>query len=330
MTKKINWGILGAGKIAGKFATDLAMLTDANLYAVASRTLTKAEGFAKTYHFEKAFGTYEDMLADPDLDAVYIATPHVFHCEHTLLCLTHKKAVICEKPFAINTKEVKQMIAKAKETDTFLMDALWTLCLPHILKTKEIVESGQLGKLISVKADFGFVADFNPNSRLFDRDLGGGSLLDIGIYPALLALFLLGKPKKITAAALMGQTKVDEECAVFLEYEDGQTANLHSTLLARTPIEAYIYCEKGYIHIPSRFHEGVAGITILRYENLEKIFIPFDYQVLGYQYEAAEMMRCMREGKLESDLVPHQFSLDLMELLDDIRGQIGLVYPRHD
>ena len=128
----------------------------------------------------------------------------------------------------------------------------------------------------------------------------------------------------------MGQTKVDEECAVFLEYEAGQTANLHATLLARTPIEAYIYCEKGYIHIPGRFHEGVDKITILRYENLEETIIPFDYQVLGYQYEAAEMMRCMRAGKLESDLIPHQFSLDLMELLDEIRGQIGLVYPRHD
>ncbi|MFK7978491.1 MAG: Gfo/Idh/MocA family protein [Saprospiraceae bacterium] len=330
MTKKINWGILGAGKIAGKFATDLATLPEANLYAVASRTLAKAQDFADKYQFEKAVGSYEEMLTDDNLDAVYIATPHVFHYQHTLLCIAHKKAVICEKPFAINTKEVQQMIAQAKENNTFLMDALWTLCLPHILKTKEIIESGQLGKLISVKADFGFRADFNPNSRLFDRDLGGGSLLDIGIYPALLALFLLGKPKKITAAALMGQTKVDEECAVFLEYEDGQTANLHSTILARTPIEAYIYCEKGYIHIPSRFHEPVDKMTILTYDNLEETVIPFDYQVLGYQYEAAEMMRCMRGGKLESDLVPHQFSLDLMELLDEIRSQIGLVYPRHD
>lgn len=330
MTKKINWGILGAGKIAGKFATDLATLPQANLYAVASRTLKKAQHFAKDYHFEKAFDGYEAMLADSELEAVYIATPHVFHCEHTLLCLAHKKAVICEKPFAINTREVKLMIAKAKETNTFLMDALWTLCLPHILKTKEIVKSGQLGKLISVKADFGFRADFNPNSRLFDRDLGGGSLLDVGIYPALLSLFLLGKPKKVTAAALIGQTKIDEECAVFLEYENGQTANLHSTLLARTPVEAYIYCEKGYIYIPPRFHERVDGITLFTYENSVKTFIPFDYQVVGYHYEAAEMMRCMRAGKLESELVPHQFSLDLMELLDEIRGQIGLVYPRHD
>jgi len=330
MTKKINWGILGAGKIAGKFATDLATLPEANLYAVASRTLEKAQGFAKQYHFEKGYGSYEAMLADTELDAVYIATPHVFHCQHTLLCLTHKKAVICEKPFAINTREVQQMLAKATENNTFLMDALWTLCLPHILKTKEIVESGQLGKLVSVKADFGFRADFNPNSRLFDRDLGGGALLDIGIYPALLALFLLGKPKKVTAAALMGQTKVDEECAVFLEYENGQTANLHATLLAHTPIEAYIYCEKGYVHIPSRFHERVDSITVFTYENSTKTIIPFDYQTVGYKYEAAEMMRCMREGKVESDLIPHQFSLDLMELLDEIRGQIGLVYPRHD
>jgi len=330
MTKKINWGILGAGKIAGKFATDLATLPAANLYAIASRSQEKAQNFANDYNFEKAYGRYETMLADPELDAVYIATPHVFHCEHTLLCLSHKKAVICEKPFAINTREVKQMLAKAKETNTFLMDALWTLCLPHILKTKEIVESGELGKLISVKADFGFKANFDPNSRLFDRDLGGGALLDIGIYPALLALFLLGKPKKVTAAALMGKTKVDEECAVFLEYENGQTANLHATLLAHTPIEAYIYCEKGYVHIPGRFHEGVEGITTLTYENSEKTFIPFDYQVLGYQYEAAEMMRCMQAGKLESDLIPHQFSLDLIELLDEIRRQIGLIYPRHD
>ena len=330
MSKKINWGILGAGKIAGKFATDLATLPQANLYAVASRSEEKATDFAKKFRFQKSFSSYEAMLKDPDLEVVYIATPHVFHCEHTLLCLDYKKAVLCEKPFAINAKEVQLMLAKAKANQVFLMDALWTLCLPHILKTKAIVESGQLGKLISVKADFGFRASFNPSSRLFDRNLGGGALLDIGIYPALLALFLLGKPKKITAAALMGKTNVDEECAVFLDYENGQSANLHATLLARTPVEAYIYCEKGYIHIPTRFHEHVKGITILEYDGLKENFIPFDYQVIGYQYEAKEVMRCLTEGKLESDLVPHQFSLDLITLLDEIRAQIGLVYPKHD
>lgn len=330
MSKKIKWGIIGAGKIAGKFATDLATLPQANLYAVASRTKEKAAAFAKTFQFQKSFGSYEAMLKDPDLEVVYVATPHVFHCAHALLCMDYGKAVLCEKPFAMNTKEVQLMVNKAKEKKVFLMDALWTLCLPHILKTKAIVESGQLGNLVSVKADFGFRADFDPNSRLFDTNLGGGSLLDIGIYPALLALFLLGKPKTITAAAHIGQTNIDEECAVFLDYGNGQTANLHATLLARTPIEAYVYCEKGYIHIPSRFHEHVKGITILEYDGLKESFIPFDYQVVGYKYEAAEVMRCLSEGKLESELVPLQFSLDLMGLLDSIREQIGLVYPNHD
>ena len=270
------------------------------------------------------------MLLDPALDIVYVATPHVFHCENTLMCLNHKKAVIWEKPFAINSKEVDQMIAKSKSTNTFLMDALWTLCLPHILKAKEIAESGQLGKLVSVKADFGFRADFNPKSRLFDRDLGGGALLDIGIYPLMLSMFLMGKPQKITAAAVIGKTKIDEDCAVILDYGNGQTANLHATLLARTPVEAYIYFEKGYLHIPTRFHEHVDHVTILEYNGLKETKLPYDYKVVGYAYEAAEAMRCLKAGKIESDLVPHQFSSDLMEVLDAIRAQIGLVYPRHD
>lgn len=330
MSKKINWGIIGAGKIAGKFATDLATLPDANLYAIASRNETKAADFAQNYGFKKAFGSYEAMLQDPDVQAVYIATPHVYHCKNTLMALDYKKAVICEKPFAMNTKEVQQMIAKAKAKDIFLMDALWTLCLPHILKAKEIVDSGQLGKIVSIKADFGFNANFDPTSRLFDRDLGGGSLLDIGIYPLFFSLFFLGKPQKVTAVAKMGTTKIDEECAVFLSYDNGQTANLHSTILARTPTEAHIYCEKGFIHIPTQFHKPVATINILEYDGLKESTVSFDTQGLGYKYEAAEVMRCLQEGKKESDLVPHQFSLDLMELLDEIREQIGLVYPRHD
>ncbi len=330
MSKKINWGIIGAGKIAGKFATDLATLPEANLYAIASRSESKATAFAQNYGFQKVFGSYESMLQDPDVQAVYIATPHVFHCQNTMMALDYKKAVICEKPFAMNTKEVQQMVAKAKAMDTFLMDALWTLCLPHILKAKAIVDSGQLGKIVSVKADFGFRAQFDPEGRLWDRDLGGGSLLDIGIYPLMLTLFFLGKPKKITAAARIGPTRVDEDCAVFFDYENGQTANLHSTILARTPTEAFIYCEKGFIHIPPRFHAPISNIKILEYEGLKETTVPFDYQVIGYQYEAAEMMRCLQQGKKESDLVPHQFSMDLMELLEEIRGQIGLVYPRHD
>lgn len=330
MSEKIKWGILGPGKIANKFAADLAQLPDAELYAVASRSLEKAESFANAHGFTKAFGSYTAMLEDPDLQVIYIATPHVFHHRMTLQCLAYKKAVLCEKPLAINSREVAEMIALAQANDTFLMDALWTLCLPHILKVKAMVESGELGKLVAVKADFGFNANFDPNGRLFDRDLGGGALLDIGIYPLMLALFLMGKPKKIVAAAHLGQTKVDEDCAIFLDYGNGQTANLHATLLARTPTEGYIYFEKGYLHIPTQFHKPVETITIFKYEDFSKTTISFDNQSLGYKYEAAEVMRCLKAGKIESDLVPHQFSIDLMALMDEIREQIGLLYPRHD
>lgn len=330
MPKTFNWGIIGAGKIAGKFAADLAAIPNANCYAIASRSAEKASVFAEQYGFAKSYDNYEALAKDPDVAVIYIATPHVFHCEHTLLCLENKKAVLCEKPFAMNKKEVELMIQRARKNKVFLMDALWTLCLPHILKTKQIIEGEQLGKLVSMRADFGFNATYNPDSRLFSNALGGGSLLDVGIYPLLLSLFIFGKPSKILAAAHIGKTSVDEDCGIILQYEEGQMAHLHSSFQARTPVEAYIYCEKGYIHIPSRFHEAVKSISIMEYEGLKKTEIPFDYQVKGYKYEAEEVMRCLQAGKLESDLVPHQFSLYLMELMDVIRSNIGLVYPNHD
>ena len=326
MSNIINWGIIAAGKIAGKFAADLNTLPDANLYAIASRSGQKAAAFAEKYGVSKTFDSYEAMLKDPQLDVVYIATPHVFHCQNTLMCLENGKAVLCEKPFAMNGQEVNQMVTKAQKADVFLMEALWTLCLPHIHKAKQIIDSQQLGSIISIKADFGFNADFNPDGRLFNRKLGGGSLLDIGIYPLLLSLYLLGKPDKITADAKIGQTQVDEECGIILKYKNGQMAHLHSTLLARTPTEAYIYCEKGYIHIPTRFHEPVAQIMIMEYQGLKETIIPFHYSVFGYKYEAEEVMRCLRAGEKESDLVPHRFSIALMEIMDEIRAQIGLVY----
>ena len=230
----------------------------------------------------------------------------------------------------MNRKEVETMIHRARGKNCFLMDALWTLCLPHILKVKEIVDSGQLGRLVSVRADFGFTAEFNPESRLFNRDLGGGALLDIGIYPLMLSLFLMGKPSKIVADAYIGATHIDEDCGFLLQFGEKQTAHLHASLVARTPTEAYIYFEQGYIHIPTRFHEHVKDLTIMHYDDLQETFIPFNYDVVGYKYEAAEVMRCLEAGKKESDLVPLQFSLDLMETLDKIRDLIGLQYPNHD
>lgn len=325
--KKTNWAILGLGKIAKKFATDLITLPNANLYAVGSRTNKKAKAFAKEFGATKSYGSYEALLADPKVDVVYIATPHVFHCENTLMALDKGIAVLCEKPLAINAKEVALMVAKAKVKNTFLMEALWTLFIPSIKKTKELVASGVIGEIQSVKADFGFKAVFDPKSRLFDPNLGGGSLLDIGIYPLFLAQAFLGKPQSIIASAVLGATNVDEELSVTLKYAGGKMAHAHSTIRSHTPIEAYIYGTKGYIHIPTRFHEPVPHISLVEYEGLKKTVYRMPQQAIGFKYEAAAVMAYLAVGKKESDVASLQFSIDLMETMDAVRKEIGLVYP---
>ncbi|MGB7784631.1 MAG: Gfo/Idh/MocA family oxidoreductase, partial [Salinimicrobium sp.] len=213
-SREIKWGIIGPGQIARKFARSLQEVDDAQLYAVASRTLERAEAFAEETGAAKAFGSYEEMLMDAEVDVVYIATPHVFHKEHTLLSLKHGKPVLCEKPFAINRAQVKEMISNAKEKRVFLMEAMWTPFLPHIIYLREVLSSGKYGKVKRLTADFGFAAAFDKNGRLFKKSLGGGSLLDIGIYPIFLALHTLGKPEKISAKAQMSSTNVDEVCEV--------------------------------------------------------------------------------------------------------------------
>ena len=325
--RKFNWGILGAGKIAGKFATDLALLPNANLYAVGSRTLTKAKSFAKQYNFKKAVGSYEALLSDPNLDVVYIATPHSAHCENTLLALEHKVAVLCEKPLAINAKEVRRMVKKAKEKKTFLMEALWTLFLPHILQVKELIKDGVIGEVQSVRADFGFQATYNPASRLFNPALGGGAILDIGIYPLLLAQSILGTPDTITSTAILGETKIDEDINITLTYEQQKIAHLHASLRSRTPVDAHIYGTKGAIHIPGRWHEPIAHITTFEYNTQRTTKYLMPRHARGYKYEAQAVMSYLQQGLLESPIASWQFSMDLMKTMDTIRKQVGVRYP---
>lgn len=210
INKNIRWGIIGLGKIANKFATDLATIENTELVAVASRNQENANDFAKNYNVRKAYNSYLDLAKDDEVDAVYIATPHSFHKEHTILCLKNKKAVLCEKPFAMNLQEVEEMIAVAKENDVLLMEALWTYFLPHYTYVLESLKNEKFGKLLKLEADFGFSRGFDNNSRLFKKEVGGGSLLDIGIYPIFAALSTLGKPDTIKANAtflIMEQTQ---------------------------------------------------------------------------------------------------------------------------
>jgi predicted dehydrogenase len=321
-TKNIRWGIIGLGKIANKFATDLVTIENIELVAVASRSQQNADEFAAKYNCKKAYNSYLALVNDPEVDAVYIATPHSFHKEHTILCLQHKKAVLCEKPFAMNLQEVTEMIAVAKENNVLLMEALWTFFLPHFNYVLEMVKSDKYGKLKEVEADFGFKSKYDVESRLLKKEIGGGSLLDIGIYPIFAALATLGNPDAIEARATFFETGADSECTIFFNYKEAK-ATLKSTLLEETPTEAIFTFEKAVIKIHTRFHEP-ASVTV--FANGKEETTNFDCKTIGYNFEAEHFSQLIREGKKESDIMTFEFSRDLITTLDKVRNSIGLEY----
>ncbi|GAA0870921.1 Gfo/Idh/MocA family oxidoreductase [Gangjinia marincola] len=318
-----HWGILGCGKIAHEFAEDLALIGNANLHAVASRSEERAKDFASTYYAEKWYGDYQQLVDDDQVDIIYIATPHSFHYEHTLLGLNAKKAVLCEKPFAMNADQVKEMIACAKENKTFLMEALWTRFLPHYQKVLEFLKTKELGEITHLQADFGFDSPFDPDRRIYNKALGGGSLLDVGIYPVFAALTLLGQPKEITASAVFGKTQVDHQCTIEFRYAKGVTADLCSAIDQKTPTECIITCQKGIIKINSRFHEP-STVSILQGGQEETLDV--GYTSNGYYYEAVHVQEMLAQDRFESDVWGFDQSLALIELLDTIRERIGLEY----
>ncbi|MCD6354498.1 MAG: Gfo/Idh/MocA family oxidoreductase [Prolixibacteraceae bacterium] len=329
MKKKYNWAILGCGHIARKFAGDLKLLSNANLYAAASRELKRAEDFAAEFGFEKAFGNYEEMVADPKVDVVYIATPHSHHRRHTLLCLESKKAVLCEKAFAINKNEVEEMVACAKKNNTFLMEAFWTMFQPSFTKAMEILNSGELGKIKNVRSDFAFNAPFVEEKRLYNTKLGGGSLLDIGIYPVFAALTTLGKPETIKTFADFSSTGAEKSISIIFKYANGEMATLSSSFVAYSPTQTEYWCEKGYLILNPRWFVPT-NITVWKEGNKVREINPGNSDGKGYHYEAAHVMECLDNGWIESPKIPWKMSLDLMETLDRIRVDAGIFFADHD
>lgn len=324
MGKTVNWGIIGLGKIAHKFAHDLLLVENANLYGVASRELVKAKNFAIKYQIENFYSSYKDLTDDPNIDIVYIATPHIYHCEFTLMALNSGKAVLCEKAFGMNKLEVEKMITKAREKKLFLMEALWTRFIPGTEKLLELLNSGLIGDLKSVRADFGFKANYSPHKRLFNKELGGGALLDIGIYPVFLSLLSLGFPKEIIASAIMSKTKVDMSIMMLFNYHNYKTAILDATLAVDTPTEAWLHGTKGSLKMHSRFHH-TESISHYKDHQLVETY-KVKYKGNGYFHEIMEVMSCLEKGKIESDKMPLTFSLKLIDLLDKVREEIGLTY----
>ncbi|WP_299214966.1 Gfo/Idh/MocA family oxidoreductase [uncultured Dokdonia sp.] len=318
-----NWAILGCGNIAHKFAEDIRATEGATLYAVGSRSLEKAEAFKQQHQAHKAYASYEDLVKDPKVDIVYIATPHTYHKEVTFLCLKHRKAVLCEKPFAMNRSEVEAMIAFAKAQKTFLMEALWTYFIPHYQFALHTVYSGALGAIKSLKADFGIDVPKDESHRLYNKNLGGGSLLDVGIYPLFAALTMLGEPESIEAKATFHTNGIDLNCEMELTYSDQVKANLFSAIDTQTPTTCHIELEKGTIHINSRFHDPT-NITITKNGITETIDFPVT--VHGYHYEILHCQEMLVQGKTESDIMTFEKSIQLISLLDNVREKIGLEY----
>jgi len=317
--KKIRWGILGCGKIAEKLANDLALTKNAVLVACASRSFENSKRFANNFQANYFFDSYEELASCPYVDVIYIATPNSFHFEHAILCLKNKKAVLCEKPFALNKNQVEEIIQVAKENNVFLMEAMWTSCLPNILSIQNTINSGKIGDIIHLTADFGFTAVYDPKSRLFNPDLGGGSLLDIGIYPLYISLLLMGKPIKIQSSLRYTESGVDASCSVLLTYANEETAALFSSFETFTDIKCEVYGTKGKITIATNFHDQ--SQHIISVHGFDDQLIQNEHIGFGYFHEIEHVNECLNQGLKESFLMPLKMSLDLMELMDKIRSK---------
>jgi predicted dehydrogenase len=327
MADEIRWGILGCGRIARKFASDLQQVAGARLVAVGSRTRANAEAFAAEFPVPHIHDSYEALAADPELDVIYVASPHGQHHEHVMLCLNHRKAVLCEKAFAINAKQAADMVDLARNQRVFLMEALWTKFMPHFNLVMEMVKDGRLGQIRNVLVNFGFIPADPVPQRIYDPALGGGSLLDIGIYCVFIALSVLGRPDEIDAVMTQAPTGVDEQIAANFKYSNGAIAQLFSSFSTNLPTEAEISGTHGRIRLTSRFYEP--GTTVEFYPGRvdSRELIPFHKEPgFGYQFQARHVCDCLRMGLTESPVMRHSDSLLIMETLDRIRSAVGLHY----
>ncbi|HHU74765.1 MAG TPA: Gfo/Idh/MocA family oxidoreductase [Clostridiales bacterium] len=327
--KTIRWGIIGTGNISSTFAKAVTSLEGAKLVAVASRSQERANEFAEKFHIEKAYGSYQELALDPELDVVYIGTPHTEHFSNARECIINKKAVLCEKPITLNQSETMHLIELAKEHKVFLMEAMWTKFLPVTQQVKQWVKEKRIGTVKHLKISFGFYKDFDPEHRLFNPNLAGGALLDVGIYPITYTIHMLDKlPDQILSFSEIGKSGVDEQNVIIFKYNEGMLAQLSSSVLLDTGDDAEIIGENGRIVVPKFWMAESALLYDKEGKLLESCSIP--HKVNGYEYEAMEVNRCLRDGKLESDLVPLKDTLNIMKLMDQMRNEWGLKYPQEE
>ena len=312
----MNWGIVGSGNIAGKFVEGLSFIKGANIYAIASRNQQKALEFAEKHSIPVAYGSYEELITDSHVDIIYIATPNHLHHSNTLMCLNAGKPVLCEKPFALNSSQVQEMIELAQRKNLFLMEALWTRFLPTISKVQQLISEGIIGEVKILKADFGFKASYNKEGRLFSPQMGGGSLPDIGIYPVFLSILLFGKPVEIKSLQIPAPTGTDMTTGMVFAHQNGEMSILASTFAVNLETQSEKERTEGKIVLHRMFHMPTS-ISINK--NGQSTKVPLKIKGNGYNYQAEHVMQCLKKGLIESPILPLSFSLDLMNIIDEIQ-----------
>ncbi len=322
---KIRWGILSTGNIAGKFATALSTLPDAELLAVASRDADKAKTFAKNHQIPRAYSSYEELANDPDIEVVYIATPHSEHLQNSLLCMHHGKSILCEKAFAVNAREAREMVRVAREENVFLMEAMIPRHIPLLHKVMHWVDDGRIGEVRILKASRCARGQFTMEARHLNPKLGGGSLLDVGVYVISFASMVFRKsPVEAVGLAHMGEYGSDEQGVAILKYDRGEIADLSFALRTAAVNDAFIFGTEGYIKVHEVFAVATKASLFIGNKEVEVLEEPVNHALA---YEASEVMRCMRSGLKESPFMPLDESVQIMETMDQIRLPWGLVYP---
>lgn len=325
MSQEFKWGILGTGGIARAFARDLTFLNNHIVAAVGSRTKEKAEEFAIEFPGCTAHGSYEKLVTNPEIDAIYVATPHPMHLTNTILALKAGKPVLCEKPFSINASQARAMVEASIENNVALLEAMWMRFLPHIHQVRKIIASGVLGDIISVTADHGQRLADQGIARLVEPSLAGGALLDLGIYPVSFAHMVLGVPEKVQASAVMTDKGVDASTSILFTYASGAQAILTTTMIAQTPCRAVVSGVNGWLEIDRTFYNPTT-MRVHLYDGTTTEY-PSNYQGHGLREQAIEFANIVRTGKFESEYLTHKHTLEIMDLMDLIRDKIGLKYP---
>ena len=319
MTEPLTWGLIGTGRIAETFAADLRLTDSGRVAAVGSRQMDSANRFADRFDIPNRHAGYEALVADPDVEVVYVATPHPMHHSGALLALRAGKPVLVEKPFTMNAGEAEELVATARAAGLFLMEAMWTRCLPHIAEIRRLLAEGALGEIVIVTADHGQWFPKDRESRLFAPELGGGALLDLGVYPVSFASMVLGKPDRIAALVDPTFTGVDGQTSMLFGYSSGAQAALTCTLAAKSPTRAAIVGTDARIEVDGDFYAPTSFTLISRTGGRTRFDTPHEGR--GLWHQADEVARCLRQGLLESPLMPLNESVSIMQTMDAVLAQ---------